>query len=89
MEGSLKRRLKSLNEMVRLHGDESQHEQTDSWSNRDLIPLPPHRRTWGKIVFSHHNIYGICDYYVPTNDLQSGFITLVTGLSEYFHLADT
>ncbi|ORY05052.1 NCS1 nucleoside transporter family protein-like protein [Clohesyomyces aquaticus] len=38
-------------ENIRLHGDEAQHEQTDSWSNRDLIPLPPSRRTWGWFHF--------------------------------------
>ena len=47
MESGLKRRILTLNEKARLHGDESQHEQTDAWSNRDLIPLPPQRRTWG------------------------------------------
>ncbi|KAH8808659.1 uracil permease [Xylogone sp. PMI_703] len=36
-----------LRDKVRLHGEEEKHEQTDAWSNRDLIPLPPHRRTWG------------------------------------------
>jgi NCS1 family nucleobase:cation symporter-1 len=40
-------RLRTLKEKVKLHGDAAQHEQTDSWSNRDLIPLPPQRRTWG------------------------------------------
>ena len=42
----LRRRLTSLNAYVQLKGDESRHEQTDAWSNRDLIPLPPDRRTW-------------------------------------------
>ncbi|KAI9728802.1 MAG: hypothetical protein M1834_007188 [Cirrosporium novae-zelandiae] len=39
--------LRKLKNKAKLHGDEAQHEQTDSWSNRDLIPLPPSRRTWG------------------------------------------
>ncbi|KAJ9148595.1 Uracil permease [Pleurostoma richardsiae] len=44
-------RLRTLKEKVKLHGDAAQHEQTDSWSNRDLIPLPPQRRTWGWFHF--------------------------------------
>jgi NCS1 family nucleobase:cation symporter-1 len=43
---SLRRRLVSLDHRIRLEGDEDRHEQTDAWSNRDLIPLPPERRTW-------------------------------------------
>lgn len=42
-------RLRTLHEKVKLRGEESQHEQTDAWSNRDLIPLPPHRRTWVRV----------------------------------------
>lgn len=48
MTSSLKFRIKGIKEKLRLHGDKNQHEQTDHWSNRDLIPLPPQRRTWGK-----------------------------------------
>lgn len=44
-------RLRKFKETVQLQGDEAQHEQTDSWSNRDLIPLPPSRRTWGWFHF--------------------------------------
>jgi cytosine/uracil/thiamine/allantoin permease len=39
--------LRTVEEKLQLKGNETQHEQTDSWSNRDLIPLPPSRRTWG------------------------------------------
>lgn len=45
---SLRSRLGALKEKARLHGDETKHEQTDAWSNRDLIPLPPERRTWSE-----------------------------------------
>lgn len=48
---SLRRRFRSLDFSIRLKGDETQHEQTDAWSNRDLIPLPPVRRTWGWFNF--------------------------------------
>ncbi|KAK4076772.1 uncharacterized protein Triagg1_4375 [Trichoderma aggressivum f. europaeum] len=73
MAGSLKRRLKSLNERVRLHGDESQHEQTDSWSNRDLIPLPPHRRTWEWIhYFGYGSYLSIATWQTPNTFLTQG-----------------
>lgn len=39
--------VRRVREAVVLKGDEEKHEQTDAWSNRDLIPLPPARRTWG------------------------------------------
>lgn len=32
---------------LEVQGDEDKHEHVNSWSNRDLIPLPPTRRTWG------------------------------------------
>ncbi|KAF2464113.1 NCS1 nucleoside transporter family protein-like protein [Lindgomyces ingoldianus] len=47
----IKHRLVVIEQKVRLRGDDAQHEQTDSWSNRDLIPLPPTRRTWGWFHF--------------------------------------
>ncbi|OTA52155.1 NCS1 nucleoside transporter family protein-like protein [Hypoxylon sp. EC38] len=47
----LRSRFEVVREKIRLHGDETQHEQTDQWSNRDLIPLPPSRRTWGWFHF--------------------------------------
>jgi NCS1 family nucleobase:cation symporter-1 len=48
---TLKHRLGVIDQKVRLHGDDEKHEQTDAWSNRDLIPLPPERRTWGWFNF--------------------------------------
>lgn len=50
MAVGLRSRFEGVKEKIRLHGDAAQHEQTDQWSNRDLIPLPPSRRTWGKSV---------------------------------------
>ena len=32
---------------LKLQSNEERHEHVSSWSNRDLIPLPPSRRTWG------------------------------------------
>ena len=43
--------LKRLHHHIRLKGDDEKHEQTDRWSNRDLIPLPPERRTWKSFNF--------------------------------------
>ena len=51
MASSIRNRFDKIREKARLKGDEDQREQTDRWSNRDLIPLPPHRRTWGKSVY--------------------------------------
>jgi NCS1 family nucleobase:cation symporter-1 len=48
---ALKHRLTSIDQSIRLKGDEALHEQTDAWTNRDLIPLPPWRRTWGWFNF--------------------------------------
>jgi cytosine/uracil/thiamine/allantoin permease len=48
---ALKHRLRKIDQKVRLRGDDEKHEQTDAWSNRDLIPLPPERRTWGWFNF--------------------------------------
>ncbi|KAI1469647.1 uracil permease [Daldinia caldariorum] len=47
MGSGLRSRFDVVKEKIRLQGDESRHEHADQWSNRDLIPLPPSRRTWG------------------------------------------
>lgn len=51
MATGLRSRFEAVKEKIRLHGDETRHEQTDQWCNRDLIPLPPNRRTWGWFHF--------------------------------------
>ncbi|THH15147.1 hypothetical protein EW146_g5285 [Bondarzewia mesenterica] len=43
--------LHRVNSLVKLEGNEEEHEKVDAWSNRDLIPLPPSRRTWGFFEF--------------------------------------
>ena len=48
---AIRKRIAAFNRRVQLQGDAAQHEQTDAWSNRDLIPLPPSRRTWGWFNF--------------------------------------
>lgn len=54
---ALRETLKAWNRKVQLKGDDSKHEQTDAWSNRDLIPLPPSRRTWG--WFNYYGFWAI------------------------------
>ncbi|KAH7051995.1 uracil permease [Macrophomina phaseolina] len=46
-----KLRFRELKEQAKLRGNEAEHEEANSWSNRDLIPLPPSRRTWGWFHF--------------------------------------
>lgn len=48
---ALSRRINASARAIQLQGDATKHEQTDAWSNRDLIPLPPVRRTWGWFNF--------------------------------------
>lgn len=48
---SLRERAVVWKEKARLHGKEEEHEDATTWSNRDLIPLPPFRRTWGWFHF--------------------------------------
>lgn len=48
---AIRKRVAAFDRRIRLQGDVAQHEQTDAWSNRDLIPLPPSRRTWGWFNF--------------------------------------
>lgn len=48
MANKTARRIK---EALTLKSDESRHEEISAWSNRDLIPLPPSRRTWGWFNF--------------------------------------
>lgn len=44
-------RLRNLRATAQLHSEEDDQSKTSSWSNRDLIPLPPSRRTWGAFEF--------------------------------------
>ncbi|KAH7024449.1 uracil permease [Microdochium trichocladiopsis] len=45
---SVARRVK---EAAALKADPTRHEETTTWCNRDLVPLPPSRRTWGWFNF--------------------------------------
>ncbi|KAF2132628.1 hypothetical protein P153DRAFT_382250 [Dothidotthia symphoricarpi CBS 119687] len=67
----------SLGQKLRLKGDETLHEQTGAWSNRDLIPLPPRRRTWG--WFNFFGFWAIASLNVGNWQTPSTYLTM--GLS--------
>ncbi|KAI0029783.1 permease for cytosine/purines, uracil, thiamine, allantoin-domain-containing protein [Vararia minispora EC-137] len=72
---SFRRNVSRVNELVKLHGDEAKHEQTDSWANRDLIPLPPSRRTWGWFEFFGYwtlNSLNVSVWQLPNTFLSAG-----------------
>ena len=67
-------RLRRVHEAVKLKGDDSQQEQTDAWSNRDLIPLPPSRRTWGAFHYFGYwaiSSLNVSNWQVPNTYLSS------------------
>ncbi|KAH7305499.1 uracil permease [Stachybotrys elegans] len=43
--------LRKARDAAVLKADESRNEETTAWCNRDLVPLPPSRRTWGWFNF--------------------------------------
>ncbi|KAI1484751.1 uracil permease [Biscogniauxia mediterranea] len=69
----LRARFEGLREKARLHGDEAQHEQTDRWSNRDLIPLPQQRRTWG--WFHYFGFWTLSSLNISNWQTPSTFLT--------------
>ncbi|KUJ17170.1 uracil permease [Mollisia scopiformis] len=70
-------RLRKFGEKLQVKGDEAQHEKTDSWSNRDLIPLPPSRRTWA--AFHYFGYWAISSLNVSNWQTPNTYLTL--GLS--------
>ncbi|RDW65142.1 uracil permease-4 [Coleophoma crateriformis] len=60
-------------EKLRLKGDESKHEQTDSWSNRDLIPLPPARRQW--VTFDYFGLWTTSSLNTSNWQVPNSFLT--------------
>jgi len=69
---ALRNRLAVINQKIRLTGDDEKHEQTDAWSNRDLIPLPPERRTWGS--FSYFGFWAIASLNIANWQTPSTFL---------------
>ena len=68
-------RLRQLRQKCQLKGNYEEHEQTDSWSNRDLIPLPPSRRTWGWFHFFGYwtlNSLNVSNWQTPNTFLSYG-----------------
>ncbi|KAH8591453.1 uracil permease [Bisporella sp. PMI_857] len=65
--------FRRVREKVVLKGDESKHEQTDAWSNRDLIPLPPSRRTWSS--FHYFGIWTLSSLNIATWQTPNTFLT--------------
>jgi NCS1 family nucleobase:cation symporter-1 len=68
-----------LKEKIQLKGDEDEHEQVDSWSNRDLIPLPPSRRTWGWFHYFGYwtlNSLNISNWQTPNTFLGKIFLSV-------------
>ncbi|KAI1082723.1 NCS1 nucleoside transporter family protein-like protein [Whalleya microplaca] len=73
MAADMTYRFGVVKEKIRLHGDEAQHEQTDQWSNRDLIPLPPSRRTWG--WFHYFGYWTLSSLNITNWQTPSSFLT--------------
>lgn len=73
---TLRRRFAAFDHKVRLRGDAELHEQTDTWSNRDLIPLPPARRTWG--WFNYYGFWAIGSLNIANWQTPSTFLSTQT-----------
>ncbi|KAH7419030.1 NCS1 nucleoside transporter family protein-like protein [Cadophora sp. MPI-SDFR-AT-0126] len=65
--------VRRVHEAVVLKGDEEKHEQTDAWSNRDLIPLPPNRRTWG--AFHYFGYWTLSSLNIATWQTPNTYLT--------------
>ncbi|KAI1385016.1 NCS1 nucleoside transporter family protein-like protein [Hypoxylon trugodes] len=80
MAAGIRSRFADVKEKIRLHGDEAQHEQTDRWSNRDLIPLPPSRRTWG--WFHYFGFWTLSSLNITNWQTPSSFLTQGLSVSQ-------
>ncbi|KAF2831321.1 hypothetical protein CC86DRAFT_137727 [Ophiobolus disseminans] len=74
---ALRHRLAALDHRIQLKGDDTKHEQTDAWSNRDLIPLPPSRRTWDWV--NYYGFWAIASLNLANWQTPSTYLTM--GLS--------
>lgn len=77
----LRRRLAAVDQRIRLKGDDTKHEQTNAWSNRDLIPLPSERRTWGWI--NYFGFWAIASLNVANWQTPSAFLGIISPTFEY------
>ncbi|KAK7951233.1 uncharacterized protein PG986_006961 [Apiospora aurea] len=62
-----------MKDAMALKSDESQPEEVSAWSNRDLIPLPPSRRTWG--WFNFFGSWSLSSLNVATWQTPNTFLT--------------
>ncbi|GKT54032.1 NCS1 nucleoside transporter family protein [Colletotrichum tofieldiae] len=65
--------IRRIRETAMLKSDESRHEEVSAWSNRDLIPLPPSRRTWG--WFNFFGSWSLSSLNVATWQTPNTFLT--------------
>ncbi|KAL8406318.1 hypothetical protein RB596_004967 [Gaeumannomyces avenae] len=65
--------LRRARDAATLKADESRHEETTSWVNRDLVPLPPSRRTWGWFNFFGAQSLGALN--ISSWQLPNAFLT--------------
>ncbi|KAF9022741.1 hypothetical protein BDZ89DRAFT_196076 [Hymenopellis radicata] len=65
--------LQRVHEKIKLHGDDEKHEKTDSWSNRDLIPMPPERRNWG--AFNYFGYWTLSSLNIATWQMPNAYLT--------------
>ncbi|KAF9266461.1 hypothetical protein L218DRAFT_857919 [Marasmius fiardii PR-910] len=65
--------LRRANSSLEVRAKEEERERTDSWSNRDLIPLPPRRRTWG--AFEFYGYWSLSSLNVAAWQAPSSFLT--------------
>ncbi|ORY61011.1 uracil permease [Pseudomassariella vexata] len=65
--------IRKVREVVALDSDESHYEEVSAWSNRDLIPLPPARRTWG--WFNFFGSWSLSSLNVATWQTPNTFLT--------------
>ncbi|KAJ3546190.1 hypothetical protein NM208_g2119 [Fusarium decemcellulare] len=67
--------IRRIREAAVLEADESRQEETTAWCNRDLVPLPPSRRTWGWFNFFGAQSLGalnIATWQTPNTFLTQG-----------------
>ncbi|KAI0155974.1 permease for cytosine/purines, uracil, thiamine, allantoin-domain-containing protein [Pestalotiopsis sp. NC0098] len=62
-----------LREAATLKADDANHEEVNAWCNRDLIPLPPSRRTWG--WFNFFGCWSVSSLTVATWQTPNTFLT--------------
>ncbi|KAI1851350.1 hypothetical protein JX265_000416 [Neoarthrinium moseri] len=65
--------IRRVKEVAVLKADEAHHEEVSAWCNRDLIPLPPSRRTWG--WFNFFGCWSISSLNMSTWQTPNTFLT--------------